>query len=149
MFYKNRKLIIWGDPARLGVLRTYNPKYVSSIPTSSSSLLFCSLPRSMLRAFITHGIQTRVISSNAICRSLCLNAYQGGPSLLYAGYGHCILFVFWHFRFVFITGILFLFSVVLICYFVLFCVCVCFNCFLHKLLVISTMSLQALSQVDG
>jgi hypothetical protein len=63
---------------------------VGSISTSSSSLLFCSmccLPPSMLRAFITHGIQTRVISSNAICRPLCLNAYQGGPLLLHAGYG--------------------------------------------------------------
>ena len=128
----------------MSVLRTHNPKYVGSIPTSSSSLLFCSwcsVPCSMLHVFITHGIQTSVISSNAICRPLRLSAYQGGPSLLHAGYGHCILFVFWHIRFAFITGILFLFSVVIICYSVLFCVCVCFNCFLHKLLVISTMSL--------
>ncbi len=100
------------DPGRLDVLRTLNPKYVGSTPTSSSSLLFYSLC-SVLRIFIVHGIQTRFMSSNAIRHLLRWSAYQDVPSLLHAGYYHCILFVFWHFCFAFSTDILFLFSVVI------------------------------------
>ncbi len=113
------------------VLRTLNLKYLGSTPTSSN-LLFCSLcfaPRSLLRALIAHGIQTYVISSNSIRRLLCQSAYQDGPSLRHARYSHCILFVFWYFCFAFNIGILFSHSFL----------CVCFNFFLHKLLVISTM----------
>ena len=88
----------------------------------SSPEAYYSAPRSVLRVFIAHGILTRAISSNIIRRPLHLSAYQDGPSLRHADDGHCILGVLWHFCFAFSPGILFLFSVLIICYSILFCV---------------------------
>jgi hypothetical protein len=94
-----------GDLRRSEVLLTHNPKYVDSISISSSSLLFCSL----LCAFMAHGMQRLVISSNAIRTLLHLSIHQDSPSLLL-------------FRF--------------------FSLSTYFNCFLQKLLAISTISLS-------
>jgi hypothetical protein len=79
---------------------------------------------------MNHGIQSLVISSNAI-RSLL---HQGSPSLLYAGHGHYILFVFRHWYSVSILW----YSNLLFRYFLFLLTLIAF---FHKLLVMKTIFL--------